>query len=193
MNKQKVPPLAVAGAPASVGMTDVEGLCELGRNMGKRLVEVWEEFKTVKQQGEWAELEFMAKAARRCFRVCRPWGDTSAFDVGVEYRTNFLRVQVKSTTNRCGRGYWCDFSRHYRKVGDYTLEEVDLFAAYVIPVDAWYLIPAAVLMRDGKKGTMLCPVVQPVKRKTFRYERFREAWWVLTKTRRGLGRCEREE
>jgi hypothetical protein len=134
----------------------------------------------------------MAAAARRCFRVLKPWGETSAFDVGVEHRTNFLRVQVKSTTRRCGRGYWCDFTRHYRKVGDYTLEEVDMFAAYVIPVDAWYLIPAAVLFRDGRKGTMLCPVAQPVRKNTFQYEGFRDAWWLLTKTRRGLGKCRRE-
>ena len=115
-------------------------------------MEDWQRFKTGKERGEWAELQFMAGAARRQFRVCKPWGETAAYDVGIEHGQNFLRVQVKSSTNRRGRGYWCDFTRHYRKENDYSLEEVDLFAAYVIPEDAWYLIPAAVLLRDGRKG-----------------------------------------
>jgi PD-(D/E)XK endonuclease len=149
----------------------------------------WDQFKTLKQMGEWAELQFMASAAQRGFTVCRPWGESAAYDVGVDHGPNFLRTQVKSTTNQVGRGYWCDFTRHYRKEA-YTLAEVDMFAAYVIPENVWYVIPAAVLIRDGKKGAMLCPVVQPVKRNTFRYERFREAWWLLTKSRRGLGKVE---
>ena len=77
----------------------------------------------------------------------------------------------------------------FRKENDYTLEEVDLFAAYVIPVDVWYLIPAAVLLRDGRKGSMLFPVVQPVKKNSFHYERYMDGWWLLTKTRRGLAKC----
>ena len=83
-------------------------------------------------------------------------------------------------------------TRHYKGGNDYTLDDIDMFAAFVIPVNAWYLIPAALLMRDGKRGAMLCPVVHPVKKNTFRYEGFREAWWLLTKTRRGLGMCGRE-
>ena len=87
-------------------------------------------------------------------------------------------------------GYWCDFTR-FEHYNDYTLEEVDLFAAYVIPENVWYLIPAAQLVRDGKRGAMLCPVVQPVKKNTFRYEGYKDAWWLLTKTRRGLAMCGR--
>ena len=60
-------------------------------------MEEWERFKSVKEQGEWAELQFMAAAAGRRFTVCKPWGDT-AFDVGIECGQNFLRVQVKFTS-----------------------------------------------------------------------------------------------
>jgi PD-(D/E)XK endonuclease len=147
----------------------------------------WDQFRTSKQRGEWAELEFMAAAARRGFRVCKPWGESAAYDVGVDHGPNFLRTQVKSTTRRCGRGYWCDFTRHSPKEVEYTLDEVDMFASYVVPVDVWYLIPAALLMREDRKGAMLYPVVQP-KRNSFRYERYREAWWLLNKSRRGLMR-----
>jgi hypothetical protein len=156
---------------------------------GRRLEE-WEKFSTVKKRGEWAELQFMAAAAQRRFMVCKPYGDSGAYDVGVDHGLNYIRVQVKSSTSQRGRGYWCDFTR-FEHYNDYTLEEVDLFAAYVIPENVWYLIPAAQLVRDRKRGAMLCPVVQPVKKNTFRYEGYKDAWWLLTKSRRGLGMCGR--
>ncbi len=143
-------------------------------------MEEWERFKSVKEQGEWAELQFMAAAAGRRYTVCKPWGDTRAFDVGIEYRPNFLRVQVKSCTHRRGRGYWCQFTPHHGKNEDYSLAEVDLFAAYVIP---------GLLGRERKRGAMLCPVVLPVRKNSFRYECYKDAWWLLMKTRRGLAKC----
>jgi hypothetical protein len=148
----------------------------------------WEQFTNLKQRGEWVELQFMAAVAQRRFTVCRPWGDTAGFDVGVEYPPNFLRVQVKSSACRLGKGYWCQFTRYCGKK-DYTLEEIDLFAAYVIPVNAWYLIPASELLGSERiRGLMLYPVDLPVRKNTFRYECYKEAWWLLTKSRRGLAR-----
>jgi hypothetical protein len=64
-----------------------------------------------------------------------------------------------------------------------------VFAAYVIPEDAWYLIPAALLL--GKRRltmAMLCPVVPPKKKACYRYECYREAWSFFTKSRAEL-RC----
>ena len=152
-------------------------------------MEDWQRFKSVKEQGEWAELQFMAESARRQFTVCKPWGDTRPFDVGIEYRPNFLRVQVKSCTHMRGHGYWCQFTPHHGKNEDYSLEEVDLFAAYVIPVNAWYLIPAARLLgRERTRGAMLFPVVLPVRKNSFHYEGYKDAWWLLKKTRRGLAK-----
>jgi hypothetical protein len=63
-----------------------------GKNM-----KYWQRFSTYKQRGEWVELKFMTEAAQRRFGVSKPWGDTRAYDVGVEHGENFLRVQVKST------------------------------------------------------------------------------------------------
>jgi len=50
-------------------------------------------FKNFKVRGEWVELQFMAQAVRRRFKVSKPWGDSSAYDVGVEHGRHFLRVQ----------------------------------------------------------------------------------------------------
>jgi len=51
-----------------------------------------EKFKSFKERGEWVELQFMAAAAQRCFAVSKPWGDTKAYDVGIEHEGNYLRA-----------------------------------------------------------------------------------------------------
>jgi len=93
--------------------------------------------KDCKERGEWAELYFMMMAAGLAMKVSKPFGDSGRYDVGVESRGQsihgrVLRVQVKSCTHRRGRGYWCQFRPHDGKNEDYSLEQVDLFAAYVI-------------------------------------------------------------
>jgi hypothetical protein len=126
----------------------------------------WERFGSFKERGEWVELLFMTEAARRRFAVCKPWGDTRAFDVGIEYYPNFLRVQVKSTSYRRGDGYCCQLVPNHSKKQDYTLEQIDLFAIYVIPVNAWYLVPASLVLGVERIGCIvLSPVVPPTKKK----------------------------
>jgi len=151
----------------------------------------WQRFTTRKQLGEWAELQFMAEAAKRRLAVSKPWG-VQAYDVGIEHGQTLLRVQVKATTRRTGGGYRCHLRPMHRKSHTYTLEQLDLFAAYVIPEDAWYLIPAALLLRlPHITDIMLCPVGPPVKKASYRYERYRERWNLLTKSRSKLLQCER--
>ena len=147
----------------------------------------WERFKSMKQRGEWVELQFMAQAAKHRFAVCKPWGDSRAYDVGIEHGPNFLRVQVKSTTYRTVGGYYCQFRPNYHNKHDYSLKQIDVFAAYVIPVDAWYLIPASLLLGSRRiNEAMLYPIMQPRKKNCYRYECYREAWSLLTKSRREL-------
>jgi hypothetical protein len=150
-------------------------------------MEYWEKFKTFKERGEWVELQFMAEAARRRFAVCKPWGEIRAYDVGIEHGPNFLRVQVKSTSYRRGDDYCCQLIPNHATKRDYTLEEVDLFAAYVIPVKAWYLIPASLVLGVRRiTCVMLSPVGAPTKKKSYCYECYEEAWSLLKETRRGL-------
>lgn len=147
----------------------------------------WEKFRSFKERGEWVELQFMAAAAQRCFAVSKPWGDMQAYDVGVEQEENYLRVQVKSTTMRSGAGYLCQFHPNHKKKRDYSLDQIDIFAAYVIPENAWYLIPAVLLLGKHRRHiAMLCPLVRPKKRACYCYERYRENWDLLKKTRAEL-------
>lgn len=149
----------------------------------------WEKFGSFKERGEWVELRFMAEAAGRMFAVCKPWGDCRAYDVGIEHGPNFLRVQVKSTSYRRGDGYCCELTPNHGKKRDYSLEQIDLFAAYVIPVNAWYLIPASLVLGVRRIGcVMLSPVVPPTKKKSYCYEGYREAWGMLNKSRSELAK-----
>jgi len=160
-----------------------------GMSTAKSAKHDWDRFTSMKQRGEWVELQFMAEAARRRLAVSKPWGDMQAYDVGIEHGSNFLRVQVKSTTYRVSAGYLCQFKPNHLKKCDYSLKEIDVFAAYVIPEDAWYLIPAVLLLGKRRLTTaMLSPVVPPKKKACYRYECYREAWGLFTKSRAEL-RC----
>ena len=89
--------------------------------------------KDAKHRGEWAELNFMTRAAESGFNVSKPWGDSSRYDVAVERDGPFLRVQVKSTIARQDGGYVCAIKSSPCQY--YTRHQVDFFAVYVIPED----------------------------------------------------------
>jgi hypothetical protein len=137
-------------------------------------------FRTLKERGEWVELRFMAEAMGHGYKISKPWGDSAPYDIGVESGDRILRVQVKSTANRSGTGYFCQFKPNYHKKQDYTVKQIEFFAAYVIPQDAWYIIPSIVLLgRVRKTAAMLCPMV-PLRKNRYRYEQYREAWELLS-------------
>jgi hypothetical protein len=142
-------------------------------------------FRTFKERGEWVELVFMAMAVRLGFRVSKPWGDSSAYDVGIESGERILRVQVKSTDCRTQYGYLCQFKPNARSK-PYTLKQVDFFAAYVIPEDVWYLIPAAVLLRGKQKKAVTLLPQNPRHPERYKCEGYREAWGLLMPGEPGL-------
>jgi hypothetical protein len=89
----------------------------------------------------------------------------------VERGGRILRVQVKSTTyRRRGNQYSLNVMGPGRKC--YKKGSVDFFAVYLIPHDAWYIIPYEAL---GKKLTL--HFVPNGGRQ--RYARYREAWDLL--------------
>ena len=136
-------------------------------------------FKTFKERGEWVEARFMADAMRHGYRVLKPWGDSWPFDLALHFGNRIVRVQVKSTSNRYGTGYLCQFKPNYFSQ-PYTLDQLDFFAAYVIMQSTWYLIPAPVILggEANKQAIMLFPM-EPEKRGRYLYEPYREAWPLL--------------
>jgi hypothetical protein len=141
-------------------------------------------FKTFKERGEWVEALFMAASLRHGYKVLKPWGDSAPFDLALYFGNRIVRVQVKSTSCRVGTGYFCQFKPNYFS-DPYTLAQLDFFAAYVIMQNAWYLIPAKILLggKALKQGLMLCPM-QPLKKNRYSYEHYREAWPLLCPRRK---------
>ena len=133
--------------------------------------------KNHKLRGEWAELVFMARVKELGFGLLQPWGESSRYDVGVEWEGRFMRVQVKSTIYKVGNAYVCN-TRPDDDKKPYTVREIDFLAAYVIPVNVWYIVRAGVATRL-KGNIWLSP-----HKKGHKYERFMEAWEVM----KGLAR-----
>ncbi len=123
-----------------------------------------------KKRGEWVELKFMAEAAQRNLPTSKPYGDSENFDVVVGRPGKFVGVQVKSTAFRKNNGYQCSLTAANHKA--YAAGAFDFLAAYIIPENVWYIVPAKLI--HGKRSIILCPNL-PVAR----YEQYREAWNLL--------------
>ena len=84
----------------------------------------------------------------------------------------FLRVQVKSTIYRIGNANVCNV-RPDSDLRPYTKRQIDYLAAYVIPEDIWYILPARVA--TALKGNIWLSPAKP----GHKYERYMEAWELL--------------
>jgi hypothetical protein len=88
---------------------------------------------------------------------------------------------------RSGAGYLCQSHPNHQRKQDYSLKEIDVVAAYVIPENVWYLIPAAFLLGKHRKWiAMLCPLTTPKKKACYCWEGYRDNWELLTKSRKEL-------
>jgi hypothetical protein len=132
-------------------------------------------FSHFKQQGEWAELLFMARAAEQGLAIARPWGDSSPYDVAIVSqakpgaRPDFLRIQVKSTRCKHHNGYKC----HVDSNGvAYRPDQLDFIAAYIITVAVWFIIP--IQATRGQLELLLTP-----NRRSSKYGEYEEAWHLL--------------
>jgi hypothetical protein len=133
-------------------------------------------FRNSGERGEWAEIRFVARAMEQGFRVSKPWGNTSPYDLMVERDGTAFRVQIKSTIHRIPpASYACGMPCEKRMLA--LLKEVDFLAAYVIPADLWYIIPAGTV-RKAKGSISLSPWKRGAK-----YDRYLEAWFLLRKWR----------
>ncbi len=127
--------------------------------------------KDKKERGEWAESVFIARAKEHGLPVSKPTGDSHSFDCVVGRPGKFAAVQVKSTVAKIesGKGYICSTCSSHKA---YRAGAFNFLAAYVIPEDAWYIIPAAEIR--GLKSISLCTDGGEGK-----YEPYRETWHLL--------------
>ena len=123
-------------------------------------------------QGLWAELVFLLRATQYGATVSRPLDHRSRYDFIVEKNGRLSRVQVKSVNGERHRAYPVNVTTvSYPR---YTPREIDFLAAYVIPQQTWYIIPARAISSYG----MI--YLRPHRRsRARRFERYREAWRLL--------------
>ena len=121
----------------------------------------------------------MAEAAERGLPASKPFGDSENFDVVVGRPGKFVAVQVKCTVfpSKNGEGYLCSVCSSHKI---YKPGAFDFLAAYVVPVDVWYILPMREI--EGMRSVSLCTP-------TGRYEKYREAWELL---REAVGTCSDE-
>jgi hypothetical protein len=130
--------------------------------------EIWAAADTRKRLGEQAEAAFLNKATGLGLSVLTPWGDSERYDLVVGSGKRLLRVQVKST-RYVGERRYSITARGCTAA--YTAEEIDFLAAYIVPLDLWYVIPVKAFA--PRKCLRFYPGGGG------RYEKYREAWWRL--------------
>jgi hypothetical protein len=127
-----------------------------------------------KRRGEWAELQFMAKAAKFGLGVSKPWGEFSRYDMVIETGGRFLSVQVKSTICRDRQGCYICKVQPSSTSKPYQPGEFDFLAVYVVAEDTWYIIPATLVIHGNRSGIRLYPSNPASK-----YAPYKEAWHLL--------------
>jgi hypothetical protein len=122
-----------------------------------------------KARGEWAELRFMTRATELGFRVAKPWGETSPYDLITEHHAFYRRVQVKCTLYLRQNSYVCTICSSHTP---YRPDQLDLIAAHVIPTNTWYILPIKVT--NNQSSIVLSPHLKQSK-----YQKYEEAWHLL--------------
>jgi PD-(D/E)XK endonuclease len=138
--------------------------------------------RNAKRRGEIVELDFLSKVAAMGFAVTKPYGDSEPYDFIVDSGNRLWRVQVKST-RYLHKGAYQILAHHWigqQIWGAYKAEEIDILAAYIIPLDAWYIIPVSAFI-----PSLSLYFFPHVRAGRGRYEQFRDAWFLMACRRTG--------
>ncbi len=115
----------------------------------------------------------MASAAAHGLHVSKPWGESDRYDVAIEHKGRFLRVQVKSVSYKVGPSYRCGI-RTCSREDPYKCRDADFFAIYIVPEDLWYILPANVATNHANQTIILNPQLE-----SNRYQPYKESWQLL--------------
>jgi len=130
-----------------------------------------------KQLGEYAQLVFMARAAGEGLLISEPYGDSRAYDVGVEYYDAFRRIQIKSTLEpRRGEAFRLGL------VGPggmpYHSSQIDAVAAYLVAIRRWYILPFDAIRDGDTEYTQRNIQIHPDSDRN-KWHHYAEAWHLL--------------
>jgi hypothetical protein len=129
-----------------------------------------------KLRGELVEMMFMLQASLRGLIVAKPYGDSRRYDFITDTGRRLCRVQVKSSARRSGNGFVVNATsrRHSREI--YTAADIDFLIAYIIPRNAWYIVPVTAL---HAASFMVYPDGCRRGAPYARYDQYRQAWPLL--------------
>jgi hypothetical protein len=131
---------------------------------------------TRKRQGELSEIAFALKAIELGFGISQPIGDSRRYDFILDSGQHLWRIQVKSTGGVHDRGYIINAYWASKGHVPYTADQIDFLVAYVISLGVWYIIPVEAFA----PRTSLPLYPDPDSKVVGRYEKYREAWGLLT-------------
>jgi len=131
---------------------------------------------TRKRQGELSEMAFALKAVELGFGISQPIGDSRRYDFILDSGQHLWRIQVKSTGGVHDRGYIINAYWASKGHVPYTADQIDFLVAYVISLGVWYIIPVEAFA----PRTSLPLYPDPDSKVVGRYEKYREAWGLLT-------------
>jgi len=131
---------------------------------------------TSKQRGELAEMMFMVKAAQKGFATAKPYGDSRRYDFVLDVGRRLWRVQVKSSSAKQYGSYLLNLQRNANGVVvPYDATEIDFVVGYVMPCDAWFVIPVEAVA--GRTTAKMCARGNP---RSGTMGKYWEAWGLMT-------------
>jgi hypothetical protein len=129
-----------------------------------------------KRTRQLSEAAFMLKAKTLGFDLATPWKDSERYDFILDSGSRLWRVQLKCTEVLRARGY--DIQPIYSVYGKgkitYTPDDIDILAAHIRPVNAWYILPIEALAHSTSLR-----FYPDIPCKCARWETYREAWHLL--------------
>ena len=116
------------------------------------------------------------KAAQKGFATAKPYGDSRRYDFILDVGQRLWRVQVKSSSAKQYGSYMVNLQRNANgEVVPYDASEIDFVVAYVMPCDAWFVIPVEAIY--GRQSAKLC---LHGNARSGRLGKYWEAWGLMT-------------
>lgn len=132
----------------------------------------------MKKEGTIAEMKFITRALQEGFGVAMTVGDSLPYDVIIESNGHLYKIQIKSTnklqTADRGNSYKINLSKGNKVKTRYKPSEVDFFACYAAPEEAWYILPIDVVEAITIR-------IYPHREGVGMYEEYKEAWSLIKK------------
>ena len=112
------------------------------------------------------ELTFMVECMKRGWKVSVPIGEDSRYDVIVDTSKKLSRVQVKTCSTK-DRGRFRVKASYGTAKKSYTWRDCDIIAAFVSPLNTWWIIPVNKL-RSGSLDV------------SKNYHKYNSAWHLIS-------------